>query len=139
MTTKLLLLDLPPEVRDIIWHFAAATGGGTGLLRTCQLVKREAIPYFDLHNDVEEFEELRIWIDSTYINGNWLKLEYAWQHEGDHYRAINAIKDMDDPLVQKFMKSKKIGKVSVVLEAPRRGHFIGALLMMLAKCHDAYS
>lgn len=130
---------IPAEVRDRILFFAASAGRCEGLLGTSQLLRNESLPHFSLPEDCRELRKLRIWVDSSYANGDWLELEYSWNVGKFYYHATKIIKDMDDPVISRLRRIKKVDEVVITLEAPRRGHFVGALLMMLVKCHDAYN
>ncbi|KAJ4266520.1 hypothetical protein NW762_004507 [Fusarium torreyae] len=133
------LLDLPFELRDMIWTFSSSTGDANGLLRCCRQIRDEFTPYCILSKDVHQLHRLRIWVDSTHDHGIWLKFDYTWEENGYMHRAIDSVCDMDDPIVQKLMNICRVKETIVHLHAPRRGHFVGALFMMLAKADDAYN
>jgi hypothetical protein len=91
-----------------------------------------------LPDDVHQLDKLKILVDSTYDHGIWLKLDYTWQQNGHTGRAVSAVRDMGEPIVRRVVKMISVKETIVHLHAPRRGHFFGALLMMLAKANDAY-
>ncbi|KAM0202545.1 hypothetical protein ACHAPA_008941 [Fusarium lateritium] len=132
------LLSLPYELRDMIWACCSATRDANGLLRCCRQTKDEFIPYCKLPDDIRQLDKLKILVDSTYDHGIWLRFDYTWQQNGHTGRAVSAIRDMGEPVVRRVLKMTKVNDIIVQLRAPRRGHFVGALLMMLAKATDAY-
>lgn len=132
------LLLLPYELRDMIWASCSATGDANGLLRCCRQTKEEFTRYCVLPKDVSQLDKLKILVDSTYDHGIWLKFDYTWQQNGHTRRAVSAVRHMGEPIVRRVAKTIKVNEITVHLHAPRRGHFVGALLMMLAKANDAY-
>ncbi|RSL48184.1 hypothetical protein CEP53_009620 [Fusarium sp. AF-6] len=132
------LLHLPYELRDQIWAYSASTGDSNGLIRCCHQTRDEFSRYCDLPNDITKLVKLSIWVDSTYIHGSWLKFEYSWEVKGHTYRAIETVRDLDDPIAQRLLQITHVEEIVVHFQAPRRGHFVGALLMMLAKADDVY-
>ncbi|KAI6759585.1 hypothetical protein HG530_010265 [Fusarium avenaceum] len=132
------LLALPYELRDMIWACCSATGDANGLLRCCRQTKEEFTRYCVLPKDVSHLDKLKILVDSTYDHGIWLKFDYTWQQNGHTRRAVSAVRHMGEPIVRRVAKTIKINEITIHLHAPRRGHFVGALLMMLAKADDAY-
>ncbi|KAM0200880.1 hypothetical protein ACHAPI_002546 [Fusarium lateritium] len=132
------LLSLPYELRNMIWACCSATRDANGLLRCCRQTKDEFTPYCKLPDDVRQLDKLKILVDSTYDHGIWLKFDYTWQQNGHAHRAVSAIRDMGEPIARRVLKMRKVNDTIVQLRAPRRGHFVGALLMMLAKANDAY-
>ncbi|KAJ4315179.1 hypothetical protein N0V84_008513 [Fusarium piperis] len=136
------LLRLPYELRDQIWACSATTGGAHGLMWCCRQTRDEFSPYFSQYcsmpRDIAKLVKLSIWIDSTYTQGSWLKFAYCWEAHGYPYRAIETVRDLDDPIAQQLLGMTHAEEIVVHLQAPRRGHFVGALLMMLAKADDAY-
>ncbi|RMJ08197.1 hypothetical protein CDV36_012208 [Fusarium kuroshium] len=132
------LLHLPFELRDMIWASSAATGDANGLMRSCRQTRDEFSRYCNLLDDITKLVKLRIWVDSTYIRGSWLKFEYSWEAKGHIYRAIETVCDLDDPIAQRLLEMTHAEEIVVHLQAPRRGRFVGALLMMLAKTDDVY-
>ncbi|KAM0426192.1 hypothetical protein ACHAPT_008542 [Fusarium lateritium] len=132
------LLTLPYDLRELIWASSAATGGANGLMRCCRQTRDEFSRHRDMPRDITKLVKLGIWIDSTYTQGSWLKFEYCWKAHGHTYRAVDAVHDLDDPIAQRLLKMTHAEEIVVHLQAPRRGHFVGALLMMLAKVDDTY-
>ncbi|SPJ75228.1 uncharacterized protein FTOL_04959 [Fusarium torulosum] len=132
------LLSFPYELRDIIWVCCSATGDADGLLGCCHQTKDEFTRYCVLPKDVYQLDKLKILVDSTYDHGIWLKFDYTWQQNGHTGRAVSAVRDMGEPIVRRVVKMIKVKEIIVHFHAPRRGHFVGALLMMLAKANDAY-
>ncbi|KAG8669990.1 hypothetical protein FPOAC2_09333 [Fusarium poae] len=132
------LLSLPFELRDMIWTFCSITAESNGLLRCCHQTRDEFTPYCILTEDVERLQTLRIWLDSTYNDGVWLKFDYTWEKEGYYHRAVSQVGDMSDPIIQMFLKIRQVNQIILNLHAPRRGYFVGALFMMLAKANDVY-
>lgn len=132
------LLSLPFELREMIWTFCSSDQNSNGLLRCCHRTRDEFSPNCRLTEDVEKLRTLQIWVDSTYEDGIWLKFDYTWGKDGYTHRAISQVRDMDDPIVQMFLKVRQVDKIVVNLHAPRRGYFVGALFMMLAKASDAF-
>jgi hypothetical protein len=132
------LLSLPFELRDTIWAFCSDNTDSNGLLGCCRQTRDEFTPYCVLTEDVERLQTLRIWVDSTYNDGIWLKFDYTWEKDGYYHRAISRVGDMSDPIVQTLLKIRQVNKIIVDLHAPRRGYFVGALFMMLAKADDVY-
>lgn len=132
------LLHLPFELRDMIWASSATTGDANGLMRCCRQTRDEFSRHCNLPNDITKLAKLRIWVDSTYIHGSWLKFEYSWEVKGHIYRAIETVRDLDDPIAQRLLEMTHAEEIVVHFQAPRRGHFVGALLMMLAKADDVY-
>lgn len=122
----------------MIWASSAATGDANGLMRCCRQTRDEFSRHCTLPDDITKLVKLSIWIDSTYIHGSWLKFEYCWVAEGHTYRAIETVHDLDDPISQRLLEMTHAEEIVVHLQAPRRGHFVGALLMMLAKADDVY-
>ncbi|RSL87507.1 hypothetical protein CEP51_002201 [Fusarium floridanum] len=88
--------------------------------------------------DITKLFKLSIWVDSTYTHGSWLKFAYCWEAHGYPYRAIDTVCDLDDPIAQRLLEMTHAEEIVVHFQAPRRGHFVGALLMMLAKADDVY-
>jgi hypothetical protein len=132
------LLSLPFELREMIWTFCSSDQESNGLLRCCHQTRDEFSPHCRLTEDVEKLRTLQIWVDSTYEDGIWLKFDYTWGKDGYAHRAISQVRDMDDPIVQMFLKIRQVDKIVVNLHAPRMGYFVGALFMMLAKASDTY-
>ncbi|GKU20091.1 hypothetical protein FLAG1_07259 [Fusarium langsethiae] len=132
------LLSLPFELRDMIWTLCAATTESYGLLGCCHQTRDEFNPHCILTEDVERLQTLRVWLDSTYDDGIWLKFDYTWKTEEYYHRAVSQVGDMSDPIVQTFLKIRRVNKIILNLHAPRRGYFVGALFMMLAKANDVY-
>jgi hypothetical protein len=132
------LLSLPYELRDMIWACCSATGDANGLLRCCRQTKEEFTRYCVLPKDISQLDKLKILVDSTYDHGIWLKFDYTWQQNGHTRRAVSAVRDLGEPIVRRVVKMIKVNEIIVHLHAPRRGHFVGALLMMFAKANDAY-
>ncbi|KAF4471627.1 hypothetical protein FALBO_1444 [Fusarium albosuccineum] len=132
------LLTLPYEVRDLIWAFAAASGDANGLMRCCRRTADEFSRHCDIPERVLRLTRLRILVDSTYVQGVWLKFEYSWEEDGQSFCAVRAVHDMDDPIAQRLIKIKKAKEIVIQLRAPRRGHFVGSFLMILAKVDDVY-
>ncbi|RGP66527.1 hypothetical protein FSPOR_6548 [Fusarium sporotrichioides] len=132
------LLSLPLELRDMIWTLCATTAESYGLLECCHQTRDEFNSHCILTEDVERLQTLRIWLDSTYDDGIWLKFDYTWKTEEYYHRAIRQVGDMSDPIVQTFLKIRRVNKIILNLHAPRRGYFVGALFMMLAKANDVY-
>ncbi|KAI8723793.1 hypothetical protein NCS52_00236100 [Fusarium sp. LHS14.1] len=58
--------------------------------------------------------------------------------EFSSYFSRYCIHDMDDPIAQRLLEMTHAEEIVVHFQAPRRGHFVGALLMMLAKADDVY-
>ncbi|KAM5348864.1 hypothetical protein ACJ41O_008687 [Fusarium nematophilum] len=87
---------------------------------------------------VSALRKLRIWVDSTFTEGIWLKFEYSWEAYDEVYRAVGVVHDLDDPLAQRLLQIRHVEEVAVRLQAPRRGHFVGAFLTMVAKMDDVY-
>ncbi|KAI1034045.1 hypothetical protein LB505_003255 [Fusarium chuoi] len=133
------LLYLPFELREMIWGFSASTGDANGLLRCCRQTRDEFSPYCQLPDNVNELHKLKILVDSTYDHGIWLKFDYYWKQNGHIRHAVSAIQDMSDPIVMRVGKMRNIDDIFVVLRAPRRGHFVGAFMMMFAKMDDVYA
>lgn len=138
MANPTSLLNLPAEVREIVWFFAAGAGKCEGLLQTCRQVRGESLSHFTIPDEIFELQSLRIWVEPSYVDGGWLELEYSWNLGGLPYHTTKVVKDMDDPVVLRLKKIKKVSQVVIILEAPKRGYFLAAFLMMLVKCNDAY-
>ncbi|KAH7275680.1 hypothetical protein B0J15DRAFT_457835 [Fusarium solani] len=132
------LLHLPFELRDMIWASSATTGDANGLMRCCRQILDEFSRQCNLPNDITKLVKLSIWVDSTYIHGSWLKFEYCWEEKGHTYRAIETVRDRDDQIAQRLLEMTHAEEIVVHFQAPRRGHFVGALFMMLAKADDVY-
>ncbi|TXC10825.1 hypothetical protein FocTR4_00006841 [Fusarium oxysporum f. sp. cubense] len=66
------------------------------------------------------------------------KFDYYWKQNGHIRHAVSAIQDMCDPTVFRLAKMRNIDDIVVILRAPRRGHFVGAFMMMFAKMDDVY-
>ncbi|KAK2688163.1 hypothetical protein QWA68_013185 [Fusarium oxysporum] len=66
------------------------------------------------------------------------KFDYYWKQNGHIRHAVSAIQDMCDPTVFRLAKMRNIDDIVVILQAPRRGHFVGAFMMMFAKMDDVY-
>ncbi|KAL2692040.1 hypothetical protein Neosp_002443 [[Neocosmospora] mangrovei] len=136
------LLLLPYELRDRIWAYSAVTGEANGLMWCCRQTRDEFARYFsryhDIPKDITKLVKLSIWVDSTYTEGSWLKFAYCWEAHGYPYRAIETVHDLDDPVAQRLLEMTHAEEIMVHFQAPRRGHFVGALLMMLAKADDVY-
>ncbi|KAF4965925.1 hypothetical protein FSARC_6312 [Fusarium sarcochroum] len=132
------LLGLPFELRDLIWTLSASTGDANGLLRCCRQTRDEFAPYCVLPDDIHQLHKLRMLVDSTYDHGIWLKFDYYWEYNGHIRHATGAVQDMDDPIARRLSKMEKVNDLILHLHASRRGHFVGALLMMLAKAEDVY-
>ncbi|KAH7221815.1 hypothetical protein BKA60DRAFT_669754 [Fusarium oxysporum] len=66
------------------------------------------------------------------------KFDYYWKQNGHIRHAVSAIQDMCDPAVFRLAKMRNIDDIVVILRAPRRGHFVGAFMMMFAKMDDVY-
>ncbi|WAO85577.1 Hypothetical protein NCS54_00282200 [Fusarium falciforme] len=132
------LLHLPFELRDMIWACSAATADANGLMRCCHQTRDEFSRHCNLPNDITKLVKLSIWVDSTYIHGSWLKFEYFWEAKCHTYRAIETVRDLDDPIAQRLLEMTYAEEIVVHFQAPRRGHFVGALLTMLAKADDVY-
>ncbi|KAI7766457.1 hypothetical protein LZL87_010102 [Fusarium oxysporum] len=113
------LLSLPFELREMIWGFSASTGDAYRLLRCCHQTRDEFSPYCQLPDNTNELQKLKI------LNGH-------------NRRAVGTIKDMCDSMVFRLAKMRDIDDIVVILRAPRRGHFVGAFMMMLAKMDDVY-
>ncbi|EEU40991.1 uncharacterized protein NECHADRAFT_76654 [Fusarium vanettenii 77-13-4] len=136
------LLLLPYELRDQIWAYSAVTGEAHGLMWCCRQTRDEFSRYFprycSMPNDITKLVKLSIWVDSTYTQGSWLKFAYCWEAHGYPYRAVETVHDMDDAIAQRLLEMTHAEEIMVHFQAPRRGHFVGALLMMLAKADDVY-
>ncbi|KAJ4210442.1 hypothetical protein NW767_000715 [Fusarium falciforme] len=132
------LLHLPFELRDMIWASSATTGDANGLMRCCRQTRDEFSRHCNLPNGITKLVKLSIWVDSTYIHGSWIKFEYSWKANGHTYRAIETVHDLDDPIAQRLLEMTHAEEIVVHFQAPRRGHFVGALLMILAKADDVY-
>ncbi|KAF5658172.1 hypothetical protein FHETE_10000 [Fusarium heterosporum] len=132
------LLSLPYEMRDAIWTFCSTTGDANGLLGCCRQTKDEFTPHCVFPDDIYELDTLKILVDSTYDDGIWLRFDYSWEKDGYTHRAVHAVRDMDDAVAQRLLKISRFKEAVVHLHAPRRGHFVGALFMMLAKVDDGY-
>ncbi|KLP15945.1 uncharacterized protein LW94_2807 [Fusarium fujikuroi] len=133
------LLYLPFELREMIWGFSASTGDANGLLRCCRQTRDEFSPYFQLPDNINELYKLKILGDSTYDHGIWLKFDYYWKQNGHIRHAVIAIQDMSDPMVLRLGRMRNIDGIFVALRTPRRGHFVGAFMMMFAKMADVYT
>ncbi|KAF7558556.1 hypothetical protein G7046_g5613 [Stylonectria norvegica] len=130
---------MPYELRHRIWSYAGAIGSCNGLLRCSQQTREEYAPYrIKLTDDIEELQKLNILVDSSYIDGVWLKAEYFWHANGGDHHDIDVIRDMGDLVSRRLKDMRKVQEIGITFQAPRRGHFVGALLMMLVKAIDAY-
>ncbi|KAF5237041.1 hypothetical protein FANTH_11028 [Fusarium anthophilum] len=123
----------------MIWGFSASTGDSNGLLRCCRQTRDEFSHYCQLSDNVDELHKLKILVDSTYDHGIWPKFDHYRKQNGHIRHAVSAIQDMSDPMVLRLGKMRNIDDIVVVLPAPRRGHFVGAFMMMFAKMDDVYA
>ncbi|CAG7554893.1 unnamed protein product [Fusarium equiseti] len=107
------LLSLHFELRGMIWTFCSSDQDSNGLLRCCHQTRDEFSPHCRLTEDVEKLRTLQIWVDSTYEDGIWLKFDYTWGKDGHTHRAISQVRDMDDPIIQMFLKIRQVDKIVV--------------------------
>ncbi|UZP42467.1 hypothetical protein NXS19_010283 [Fusarium pseudograminearum] len=98
------LLSLPFELRDMIWTYCATTAESKGLLICCHQTRDEFTGHCILTEDVERLQTLRIWLDSTYDDGIWLKFDYTWTKDGHYHHAVSQVGDMSDPIIRTFLK-----------------------------------
>ncbi|KAH7127355.1 hypothetical protein EDB81DRAFT_697527 [Dactylonectria macrodidyma] len=133
------LLSLPYELRDSIWSFAISTSSCNALAGCCHQTRNEFRPLSEFPHGVRELISLRFWVDSSYVNGGWLKLHYTWAEGSKTYQKVSVITNLRDDELYRFLEEiRHVSYFEIHLVAPRRGHFVGALLMMLAKIQDAY-
>ncbi|RGP59129.1 hypothetical protein FLONG3_11283 [Fusarium longipes] len=83
------LLSFPFELRDAIWTLCSTTTDSHGLLRCCRQTRDEFTLHCVLTEDVEKLQTLRIWVDSSYNDGIWLKFDYTWEKDGYYHRAAD--------------------------------------------------